>query len=45
MLDFQIMLPLSSAYEGRAHAQTSIQALYAHHKKLEEPEPYTASGF
>ncbi|KAK3506901.1 hypothetical protein QTP70_031048 [Hemibagrus guttatus] len=39
----KIMRPLSSAYESRVHAQTSIQALYAHHKKLEGPEPYTVA--
>ncbi|XP_060770096.1 nicotinate phosphoribosyltransferase isoform X1 [Neoarius graeffei] len=36
----EIMLPLSNAYESRVHAQTSIQSLYAHHKKLEKPESY-----
>ncbi|KAF5907785.1 nicotinate phosphoribosyltransferase isoform X1, partial [Clarias magur] len=37
----KILLPLSSAHESRRHAQTSIQALYSHHKKLENPESYT----
>ncbi|XP_026773780.3 nicotinate phosphoribosyltransferase isoform X1 [Pangasianodon hypophthalmus] len=39
----EIMLPLCSAYESRVHAQTSIQALYPHHKKLEEPVSYTVA--
>ncbi|KAG7331667.1 hypothetical protein KOW79_005636 [Hemibagrus wyckioides] len=39
----KIMCPLSSAYASRIHAQTSIQALYAHHKKLEGPESYTVA--
>ncbi|KAF4092231.1 hypothetical protein AMELA_G00018490 [Ameiurus melas] len=39
----EILLPLNSAYESRVHAQTSIQALYPHHKKLEEPVSYTVA--
>ncbi|KAM9495562.1 nicotinate phosphoribosyltransferase [Clarias gariepinus] len=39
----EILLPLSSALESRLHAQTSIQALYSHHKKLENPESYTVA--
>ncbi|XP_017313374.1 nicotinate phosphoribosyltransferase isoform X1 [Ictalurus punctatus] len=39
----EILLPLSSAYESRVHAQTSIQALYPHHRKLEEPVSYTVA--
>ncbi|XP_072535372.1 nicotinate phosphoribosyltransferase [Salminus brasiliensis] len=36
----EIGLPLSSAPESRACAQASLQALYPHHKRLQEPENY-----
>ncbi|TSL47617.1 Nicotinate phosphoribosyltransferase [Bagarius yarrelli] len=39
----EITHPLSSAYESRAYAQTSIQSLSAHHKKLDRPESYTVA--
>ncbi|XP_026991878.2 nicotinate phosphoribosyltransferase isoform X1 [Tachysurus fulvidraco] len=39
----KIMHPLSSAYESRVHAQTSVQALNVQHKKLEGPESYTVA--
>ncbi|XP_026855744.2 nicotinate phosphoribosyltransferase isoform X1 [Electrophorus electricus] len=36
----KITLPLCSATESRVCAQSSLQALYPHHKRLQEPEPY-----
>ncbi|KAL7888716.1 hypothetical protein AOLI_G00036900 [Acnodon oligacanthus] len=39
----EMALPLSSASDSRMYAQTSLQALYPHHKKLQEPENYTVA--